>query len=146
MKKALSLILALVLCLSLCACGGKAKEVILNENNFREYLIVTIEVENFDEGKFSPEAELYQPTFDLVVTVKAGDPDYQFSGTSLKLVLQDEANPANLSAREIEITVDENGNGTYTQEDCSWMGTTAKEPVYTILTALSTVTGTATKN
>lgn len=57
MKKALSLILALVLCLSLCACGGteeaKTESVALTTANISQYLKVNATVEecNFDEGE-----------------------------------------------------------------------------------------------
>ena len=40
MKKALSLILALVMCLSLCACGGSSK-VTLDLNNYQQYISVS---------------------------------------------------------------------------------------------------------
>ena len=58
MKKAISLLLAFVMCLSLCACGGgdsdksKTTEVELTVANVKDYLRFSAKVEecNFDEG------------------------------------------------------------------------------------------------
>ena len=152
MRKALSLILALVVCLSLCACssGGssrKPEEVELTANNFEKYLTVTFEIKNFDEGQLAPDVELYNPTFDLVVNVEASDPEYKFTDTVLKLTLSDKANATNLdlSVNQIEIVIDENGNGKFTKEGISWMASAVAKPQYEILTAVSDVSGIATK-
>ena len=153
MKKTIVLVLALILCLSLCACGSggsnvsdkKPETVELTVYNFEEYLTVTFEIKNFDEGQLAPGVELYNPTFDLVVNVKAVDPEYKFTNTVLKLILTDKANATNLtmSSSPAELVIDENGNGTFTKEGISWTASTVAKPQYQILTAVSEVSGIA---
>lgn len=161
MKKALSLILVLVMCLSLCACNTsnsgnsgnsgnsskKTEEIELTAYNFEKYLTVTFEIKNFDEGQLAPDVELYTPTFDLVVHVEAADSDYKFTDTVLNLTLSDKANVTNLdlNVNKIEIVIDENGNGKFTKEGISWTASAVAEPQYEILTAVSDVSGIATK-
>lgn len=164
MKKALSLILVLVMCLSLCACNTsntsnsgnsgnsgnsskKTEEIELTAYNFEKYLTVTFEIKNFDEGQLAPDVELYTPTFDLVVHVEAADSDYKFTDTVLNLTLSDKANVTNLdlNVNKIEIVIDENGNGTFSKDSISWTASAVAEPQYEILTAVSDVSGIATK-
>ena len=158
MKKALSLILVLVMCLSLCACNTsnsgnsgnsskKTEEIELTAYNFEKYLTVTFEIKNFDEGQLAPDVELYTPTFDLVVHVEAADSDYKFTDTVLNLTLSDKANVTNLdlNVNKIEIVIDENGNGKFTKEGISWTASAVAKPQYEILTAVSDVSGIATK-
>ena len=144
MKKTISLLLALVMCLPLCACGGSSEptEVELDAYNFEEYLSVTFEVKNFDEGHLDPAGTVFRPELDLLVTVKAIDPEYKFSGTVLKLTIHDEANPMN-HRQTIEIVIDENGNGAVLLEGISWTTNAVSRPKYKILTAVSEVSGTA---
>lgn len=57
MKKALSIVLALIMCLSLCACGSsnQPQPITLTTANIREYLSISAAVEscNIDEEKHS---------------------------------------------------------------------------------------------
>lgn len=155
MKKALSLILVFVMCLSLCACntsntsnsGKKPEEIELTAYNFEKYLTVTFEIKNFDEGQLAPDVELYKPTFDLVVHVEATDSDYKFTDTVLNLTLSDKANVTNLdlNVNKIEIVIDESGNGKFTKKGISWTASAVAKPQYEILTAVSDVSGIATR-
>ena len=155
MKKALSLILVFVMCLPLCACNTsnsgnsskKPEEIELTAYNFEKYLTVTFEIKNFDEGQLAPDVELYKPTFDLVIHVEATDSDYKFTDTVLNLTLSDKANVTNLdlNVNKIEIVIDENGNGKFTKEGISWTASAVAKPQYEILTAVSDVSGFATR-
>ena len=51
MKKVLSLLLALVMCVSLCACGASGNPVTITEENFEDYFILDVSVENFEIDK-----------------------------------------------------------------------------------------------
>ena len=171
MKQMPALLLAIVLCLSLCACDrspepntpdepAKAKketlgytvpltkptepvETELTIYNFPDYLTVSFEIQNFREGRLAPDVDLYSPTYDLVIVVSPTDSHYTFQNTVLTLVLTDKANPGNLAlgTDHIRIEIDENGNGIATREDCGWMASLVAMPQYDILIALSEVTG-----
>ena len=144
MKKVFTLIFVLVLCLSLCACGAskEPEEVELTVNNFDEYLTVSFEINNFDEGRLTPDEEIYNPSFDLVINVKATDSKYKFADTKLKLILTDKANSLNTDmALGAEIIIDSEGNGVFTKEGIDWIATSVAKPDYQILTAVSEVSG-----
>ena len=148
MKKVISLVLVLVLCFSLAACGGskKTKTVELTNLNFDDYLSLEFEIENFDKGQLDQAGKLFAPSFDLTITVKAAG-EYTFADTVLKLVLTDKANAANmgLGAEKIVIEIDENGNGSYKKEGITWTFNSVATPEYEVMKAVSEVTGTVTK-
>ena len=69
MRRALSLILALVMCLGLCACGGKKVE--LTTDNIKEYLSIEATVVNADVDSSSGSVGgFYYKNYSGVATVK----------------------------------------------------------------------------
>ena len=98
MKKTLSLILALVLCLSLCACGGD-NGVKLTLENYESYLkVIGYVTENRDGqishghpgiwmGKYSGAYKLYESLFQTqlrgTITVENLAPNYSYEGVEI---------------------------------------------------------------
>ena len=66
MKKAISLLLALVLCLSLCACGKKTETIEITTENWNEYFTIE-QVETWQENAFGEYDNL---KIDLVLSIK----------------------------------------------------------------------------
>lgn len=93
MKRALSLILALVLCLPLCACGNK--DIELNSENYADYLTITTRVGGFNGTKVPEGHRFYlrdergiipdgvTDTFKVVVEIEGVSPNFQYSDITL---------------------------------------------------------------
>lgn len=123
MKKFVALLLAMVICLSLCACGGKSNEIELTLENYATYLNISYrynsegnaKILNFGDGKLISCTSMESCN----MTVSGASPNYDYNNVVITLKVSAtydtyegfDKTAGVTSTEEVTISCDIGGNG-----------------------------------